>query len=164
MHVVKTQYSKLVISNEVGQLAHSLRFRPPVVLAEDDGEMRRLLNEALLEEGFDVVKTGSGLALFDELRRRKSRDELPALIVSDIRMPGQNGLEMLRIVRSWGWTVPFVLITSFGDDDTVREANELGATCILSKPFDLDDLCAMAKFLTDRNELADPWLDLGTAG
>jgi CheY-like chemotaxis protein len=114
--------------------------RPLVFLAEDDYEMRQLLAEALEEDGYRVMEAGSGLKVFDKLRHARNVEETPDLIVSDIRMPGLTGLKLLRIIRDWGWSVPVILITAFGDPDTQAEAVQGGVTAFFSKPFEVDDL------------------------
>ena len=116
------------------------RYRPRVLLAEDDPDLRHLLADALAEDGYEVVELGSGLQLFDELRARKLRDDPPAMVVSDVWMPGLSGLEVLRAMRAWGWTLPMLLITAFGDDELLSAAYGLDATAVFSKPFDVDDL------------------------
>ncbi len=61
------------------------------------------------------------------------------LIVSDVRMPICSGLEIVRAIRDSGWTVPVILMTAFGDDETRDRAAQLNAV-LFDKPFDLDDL------------------------
>ena len=65
------------------------------------------------------------------------------LILSDINMPGMNGLEMLPKVRTMRPEVPIIMITAYGDPETKRKAIEGGATGLLTKP---------ARFAQDRNE------------
>jgi CheY-like chemotaxis protein len=121
---------------------------PWVLVAEDDAEMRRLLVHFIGNDGYRFAEVGSGLELYDTLRRSHREDRLPAMVVSDIRMPGLNGLEVLKTVREWGLTMPIVLITAFGDPETIAEADRLGATAVLTKPFDMDDLRTAIMYLT----------------
>ena len=66
---------------------------------------------------------------------------MPAdVIVSDERMPGVLGSEVLAGLREAQWPTPFILITGFGDEKTHQEAFRLGASAVFDKPFDLDDL------------------------
>jgi DNA-binding NtrC family response regulator len=62
------------------------------------------------------------------------------LVISDERMPGMAGLEVLDALRRAGWPTPFILITGFGDQATHASARRLGASAVFDKPFDLDDL------------------------
>lgn len=111
-----------------------------ILVAEDDLEMRCLIEEALRCDGHDVVAVGSGLKLFDTLRLCVRQGRMPDLVISDVRMPGMTGLQALARLRAEGWKMPVVLITAFGDDELFDEAAALGGSCVFSKPFDLDDL------------------------
>jgi DNA-binding response OmpR family regulator len=125
---------------------------PLVVLAEDDDEMRHLIARKLRRAGYDVVeaRNGAELALVIEDGRLGGtlRDDGRAieLIVSDIRMPGITGLEVVQLVRGTDWSVPIILITAFGDRETHSEAMRLGAV-LLDKPLDLDELVFAARRL-----------------
>jgi DNA-binding response OmpR family regulator len=114
-----------------------------VVVAEDDHEMRALVVAALRRDGHDVIAVPDGNALLVELASRFLREPgEPAglLVVSDIRMPGRDGLSVLRAFRAQGWCPTFILLTAFGDGATHAEARRLGATALFDKPFDLYDL------------------------
>jgi DNA-binding response OmpR family regulator len=101
-----------------------------------------MLASALRSDGYEVVETPNGVALLEEISLLLFRGEaLPAdLIISDERMPGVLGSEVLAGLRGASWPVPFILITGFGDEGTRREAYRLGASAVFDKPFDLDDL------------------------
>lgn len=118
-----------------------------VVVAEDDPAMRDLLVERLSFDGAIVEEVGSGLALFDRLRAWYWTGDEPDLLVSDIRMPGMDGLSLLEALRARGYDLPVILITAFGDPDLHARARELGAASVIDKPFDIDDLrIAVAHF------------------
>jgi CheY-like chemotaxis protein len=78
--------------------------------------------------------------LFEAIGALLFRGEaIPAdLIVSDERMPGMLGSEILSAVRRARWPTPFILITAFGDQTLHRKAEALGASVVVDKPFDLD--------------------------
>lgn len=112
--------------------------RPPRVLVADDNlEMRRLLATALRRDGCEVQEAASGGAALTWLAKAMAVERLPDLIVSDVRMPGVSGLEILSGLRARGWTTPFILITAFGDAEVHRAGQRLGATDVVDKPFDL---------------------------
>lgn len=119
------------------------RRRPRVLLAEDDAALRALLARLLRQEGCDVIEACDGLDLFSrieaEVNTSGRKAHSIALVVSDIRMPGLSGLEVLSILRCGFWDTPVILLTAFGDDRTHAEARELGATRVFDKPFDLDE-------------------------
>jgi DNA-binding response OmpR family regulator len=92
-----------------------------------------------------VIEARDGQELLLAIERLKAGSVRPAMVVSDVRMPGYSGLDLLAILRCASWTLPVVLITAFGDEDTHAEARELGAIAVLDKPFDLDDLRAVVR-------------------
>lgn len=118
--------------------------RPRVIVAEDDAAMRGLLASTLSRNGYDVIEAASGLQLFEALQHAVHASAAPDFIVSDVRMPGGTGLQVLEAIRVAGWKVPVILITAFGDEEVMCEGARLGAACVLSKPFELDDLLAVA--------------------
>jgi len=110
-----------------------------VLVAEDDAEMRRLVVEALRKDGHQVTEASDGGRLLARLAEVLRRD--PALatidvIVSDIRMPGVTGLDLLERMDRAGMRVPFILMTAFGDDETRRRVESAGAV-YLDKPLSL---------------------------
>ena len=73
----------------------------------------------------------------DALRRvANATEQAPALVFSDINMPGMSGLEMLPKVRAERPDVPVIMITAYGDAETRRKAIERGAVGLLTKPID----------------------------
>jgi CheY-like chemotaxis protein len=73
----------------------------------------------------------------DALRRvADATEQAPALVFSDINMPGMTGLEMLPRMKEMRPDVPVIMITAYGDDDTRRRAIESGAEGLLTKPID----------------------------
>src|SRR5688500_4291370 len=116
--------------------------RSRILLAEDDPAFRRLLATALTADGHEVVAVASGNELLGVIgdagsgRARWAFD----LVISDVRMPGRSGLEVLRGLRRSASSPPFVLITAFGDEELHEEAQRLGAAAVVDKPFEIDDL------------------------
>jgi DNA-binding response OmpR family regulator len=126
-----------------GMPAHAT---PRLLLAEDDAEMRCLLSRALRRSGFDVTELRDGRETLSLLVHcaTQAPEQLPHLLISDVRMPGCTGLEVLAQLRRVHAGLPVILITSFGDEETHEEARRLGAAQVIDKPFDVDELCATA--------------------
>jgi DNA-binding response OmpR family regulator len=99
----------------------------------------------LATDGYVVIEACDGQALLLAIENLRAGSVRPVMIVSDVRMPGYSGLDLLAILRCASWTLPVVLITAFGDEDTHAEALELGAVAVLDKPFDLDHLRAVVR-------------------
>jgi EAL domain-containing protein (putative c-di-GMP-specific phosphodiesterase class I) len=119
-----------------GQMAAAAALRAPVVLIVDD---ERLLRETaarvLKDAGYEIHTASNGREAVD-LVGTKSFD----VIVSDIRMPEMDGLQLLRAVREHDSEVPVVLMTGSPDLMTAMEAVSLGALQYLVKPFDVVEL------------------------
>lgn len=115
-----------------------------VLLAEDDLEMRKILAWSLREEGYEVTECGDGYCLMKQLGFLGPLGKMQCfdLIISDIRMPGVTGMQVLESAREFEDFPPMILITAFGDDSTHAQAQKLGAAAMLDKPFDVADLLA----------------------
>lgn len=116
-----------------------------VIVADDDGAMRRLVADTLRAEGHDVVELPDGGRLLVLIARCCRGDvAIPDLIVSDVRMPVMTGLAMLKGLRDAHWKIPVILMTAFPDAETVWRAKVLDAR-VLAKPFSLDELRRAAR-------------------
>lgn len=116
---------------------------PRLLLAEDDDGLRPLLAERFRAEGFEVVEAEDGAAVVEYLAEsivQKRRHPGFDLIVSDIRLPGLNALDVLRGARDALEATPVILITAFGDRRTHDRALLLGASAVFDKPLDVDEL------------------------
>lgn len=116
------------------------KVQPWVVVAEDDGDMLLLVARVLRRAGYRVEVTTNGDDLHSVLKNAHLSTQMPAVVVSDVRMPGRDIMSVVEQIRTWGWTIPVLLITAFADDCLIDAASEVDATAVLSKPFDLDDL------------------------
>jgi CheY-like chemotaxis protein len=116
---------------------------PRILVAEDDDAMRAMLVRTLTRAGYVVVEVEDGFELGDYVAMMRGQGGTlapPDLIVSDVRMPGRNGLEALQRLRAQGVSCPVLLMSAFADDATHAEALRLGARRLLDKPVDLDVL------------------------
>jgi CheY-like chemotaxis protein len=111
-----------------------------ILLAEDDPGLLDLLASYLRRRGYRVFCAPDGNSLVERVELSAPRGPLPAIdvIVSDIYMPGIDGLRALEELREGGRRIPVILMTAFGSEE-VREQGRLhGARLVLSKPFELD--------------------------
>ena len=116
-------------------------------MAEDDAEMRRLVADGLRKDGYEVEEESDGSHV---LLRLLSVAVPFDLIVSDIRMPGCTGLDMLQALRNSGARTPVILMTAFGDEETRAHVEGLGAV-FFAKPLALADLRYTARRLVIRS-------------
>ncbi|MEK6278743.1 MAG: sigma-54 dependent transcriptional regulator [Acidobacteriota bacterium] len=104
-----------------------------LLIVDDELGMRQFLTHLFQRAGHNVRSAQNGRQALEELRV-----EPADLIVSDVRMPDMNGIELLRSARELFPTVEVVLMTAFANVDTAREAFMLGAYDFVQKPFDND--------------------------
>lgn len=117
--------------------------RTRVLVAEDHREMRELL-VAVLSTDHEVLAARNGDDLLTQLRYAEAPIDV---VVTDLRMPGLDGLTALRYLRHAGVRAPVVLITAFGDPATHTEARKLGAAAVFDKPFSIVDLRSRVRAL-----------------
>jgi len=119
-------------------MGHPIR----ILLAEDDDVVRKIVAEELRDCGFEVVEASSGGEMLVHIARTYyAGDAYFAydLILSDVRMPTANGLQILETLRRAHWTTPVILMTALSDKRTREQAKALGAV-LFEKPLDLDQL------------------------
>ena len=119
-----------------------------ILLADDDYEMRALLALSLLRAGYKVVECSDGWSLLEHLTSYilpGSEHEKVDLVISDIRMPGITGIEILKGLKQGEGYPPIILITAFGDEKTHHDAELFGVAAMFDKPFEMDDLLAKVR-------------------
>jgi len=124
-----------------------------VWVVDDDQSIRWVLERALQREGFEVRAFGSAKDCLSALET-----DAPKVLVSDIRMPGQSGLELLQQVKARRPGMPVIIMTAFSDLDSAVSSFQGGAFEYLPKPFDLPhaiELIRRAVVESDREAAAD---------
>jgi DNA-binding response OmpR family regulator len=111
-----------------------------VLVVEDDRELRKLIGVAMAGEGYLVTEAVDAPAMLRAvLPERESPDEAFDLIITDVWMPGQSGLDALARLREGGCHTPVVVVSSFPSEVVKRRVLELGGV-LVGKPFSLDNL------------------------
>ena len=119
-----------------------------ILIIEDEEKLRRVMELQLRTAGFDVDQAG---AAEEGLRLADSAD----LIITDLRLPGIDGLQLLSTLRERGLQTPIVVMTAFGSIETAVEAMKAGAVDFLPKPFSLDHLMAVVGKALELRTLRD---------
>ena len=122
--------------------------QPRLLLAEDDDEIRLALAELFAQEGFEVTSVADGELLIERLDRGRRMQRMPDIIVTDHRMPGYSGTEILEGLEEAGVHIPVIVITAYGGE-VATLAQELGACAVFQKPFELEDLRQSVLYWTD---------------
>jgi DNA-binding NtrC family response regulator len=106
-----------------------------ILIVEDEAKMRRLLELNLGEDGFSTLSAG------DAETGLKMLGENPVdLVVTDLKLPGMNGLEFLQTIKRQNAAMPVVVMTAFGSVETAVEAMKAGASDYVLKPFSLTEM------------------------
>jgi DNA-binding NtrC family response regulator len=106
-----------------------------ILLVEDDPDMLELVREHLEGEGHAVAALGSGVAALERLRA-----EHFDVVLTDLRLPDADGMEVLRVSRETQRDVPVILITAFGTIETAIQAIRRGAYDYVTKPFPMEEI------------------------
>jgi DNA-binding NtrC family response regulator len=110
----------------------------PVWIIDDDQSMRWVLDKTLSNNGYRVNAFESGSVALARFKRTPP-EERPSLIITDVRMPGINGFELLKQIKHISPLTPIIVMTAYTDLDTTVQAFHEGAFEYLPKPFDIDD-------------------------
>ena len=121
-----------------------------ILIVDDDAESRDLLSEVLETNGYPQVEAvADGLAAREAL----ARDDDCPIIIADLHMPNESGLDLLRNLRKQKAKHEIVLMSSFFSATERELARELGASALLDKPFRLSELLQIVSQLSERNPI-----------
>ena len=121
-----------------------------ILVVDDDPESRDLLCEVLEANGYQQVEAvADGLAAREAL----ARDDDCPIVIADLHMPNESGLDLLRNLRKQNAKHQIVLMSSFISTNERKLARDLGAYALLDKPFRLSQLLQVVSQLTERNPI-----------
>jgi two-component system response regulator AtoC len=106
-----------------------------VLVVDDEAKMQRVLEIMLKRMGHEVACAGNGEEALQSLQSKPAD-----LVISDLRMPGMSGTELLKSLRDQGDEVPVIIMTAYGTIESAVEAMKLGACDYIVRPFDVDAL------------------------
>ncbi len=125
-----------------------------VLVAEDDAALARILESLLSGAGFAVEVAPDGAAALARFEAALERGEAPDVVLSDLSMPGLDGLALLDRLRALEPELPVVLITAFASVDSAVAALRKGAHDYVTKPFRNDQLLAVLRNAARQRQLA----------
>ena len=123
---------------------------PTILIIEDEAKMRRLLELNLGDDGFKTLSAGdaeTGLKLLGS--------EPVHLVLTDLKLPGMNGLEFLQTAKQQNPALPIVVMTAFGSVETAVEAMKAGASDYVLKPFSLSEMRMVVHKELDNSRLRE---------
>jgi two-component system response regulator PilR (NtrC family) len=121
-----------------------------VLVVDDEKSMRDLLSITLEKEGYDVLTAAGGEAAIEALRR-----DATDAVITDLRMPKVDGLQVLRAAKELFPDVAVIVITAVASTETAVEAMKLGAYDYITKPFKLDEVSLIVRNALERKRLRD---------
>jgi len=123
---------------------------PTILIIEDEAKMRRLLELNLGEDGFGTFSAGDA-----EAGLKLLRENTVDLVLTDLKLPGMNGLEFLQAVKRHNAALPVVVMTAFGSVETAVEAMKAGASDYVLKPFSLSEMRMVVRKELDVRDLRE---------
>jgi two-component system response regulator AtoC len=119
-----------------------------ILVVDDEESIRKLLHARFSREGYNVHLAEDGVKAREAVRRVN-----PLAIVTDIKMPGMDGFQLIEALRADGVECPVIVITGHGEKETAIQALHEGAFDYLEKPFDMDAIAVVVKRAVEREEL-----------
>jgi two-component system NtrC family response regulator len=126
-----------------------------IVVVDDEPAQRELIGGFLRKQGHDVLPAANGAEALDRVRSRQVD-----LVLSDCRMPGMSGPELLLALRAVNPEIPLILMTAYGTVETAVQAMKDGAADYLSKPLDLEELLVRVAKVAEQSRLRSEVRDL----
>ncbi|ANE45897.1 CheY-like receiver protein [Paenibacillus swuensis] len=106
-----------------------------VLIVDDQNGIRVLLLEVFSSEGYNTFQASNGKLALEIVRK-----ESPDLVLLDMKIPGMDGLEILKHIKQMNQEIKVIMMTAYGELDMIKESTELGALMHFTKPFDIDEM------------------------
>jgi len=106
-----------------------------VLIVDDQNGIRVLLMEVFSNEGYETYQASNG-----KLALEIARTHSPDLVLLDMKIPGMDGLDILKHLKNIDPSIKVIMMTAYGELDMIKEATDLGALMHFTKPFDIDEL------------------------
>jgi two-component system NtrC family response regulator len=122
----------------------------PILVVDDDENLRWVTKTQLEDVGYPVITVPNGEAALTALDAQR-----PSLVLTDLKMPGMSGIDLLERIRAQDSDIPVVLITAFGTIQTAVQAVKAGAYDYLTKPIDPEELLIVVSRALERQKLVE---------
>jgi len=114
--------------------------REKVLIVDDQFGIRTLLNEVLQKEGYEIFQAANGLQALSV-----TEQYAPDLVLLDMKIPGMDGLEILKKMKEINSDIKVIIMTAYGELDLIEQTKKLGALAHFSKPFDIEEIRSAVK-------------------
>jgi two-component system, response regulator, stage 0 sporulation protein F len=106
-----------------------------LLIVDDQVGIRILLLEVFATEGYETFQAANGRTALEIVRLNR-----PDLVLLDMKIPGMDGLEILKKIKEYDRGIKVIMMTAYGELDMIKEATDLGALMHFTKPFDIDEM------------------------
>lgn len=106
-----------------------------LLIVDDQFGIRILLNEVFQKEGYKIFQASNGKQALDIVKMRR-----PDLVLLDIKIPGIDGIEILKRMKKIEPDIKVIIMTAYGELNMIEEAMELGSITYFAKPFDIEEM------------------------
>ncbi|MFZ4437110.1 MAG: response regulator [Syntrophales bacterium] len=113
-----------------------------ILIVDDEFNTRFAIDFMLANAGYKTTSAEDGIAAFNLVKKSLTTNNLFDLVITDIKMPKMTGIELIEEMKKANIRVPVLVITGFGDKQTLIELLRSGCDDYLDKPFSPDDLLA----------------------
>lgn len=110
-----------------------------ILIVDDEAALLKTMAFTLKRKGFEAITFENGQSAYNEIKEAFQDNKLYNLIITDIQMPGLNGLVLIKKIRESGITTPILAITGFGNKKMVLELMRAGCNDYLDKPFSMNE-------------------------
>lgn len=111
-----------------------------LLIVDDQYGIRILLNEVFQKEGYQTFQASNGMQALQIVEQDR-----PDLVLLDMKIPGMDGIEILKRLKEMDQTIEVFIMTAYGELDMIQQAKDLGARTHFAKPFDIDEIRAAVK-------------------
>jgi two-component system response regulator (stage 0 sporulation protein F) len=129
-------YKKIKMNNK----GTNVMAKRKLLIVDDQFGIRILLNEIFQKEGYQTFQAANGVQALNLVQ-----NESPELVILDMKIPGMDGLEILKRVKKINASIKVIIMTAYGELDMIQEAIDHGAITHFSKPFDIDEIIGAVK-------------------
>lgn len=105
------------------------------MIVDDQNGIRVLLVEVFSSEGYQTFQAANGKLALEIVKK-----ESPDLVLLDMKIPGMDGLDILKHIKEIDPAMKVIMMTAYGELDMIKEATDLGALMHFTKPFDIDEM------------------------
>jgi DNA-binding NtrC family response regulator len=130
--------------------------RHKILVVDDRINTLKVLMAILDDEGYEVFKSRSGTEALEIFKGHNDID----LVLSDLKMPGMDGVDLFRAIEKFGNTPPFIIMTAYGTVKSAVQALKEGVTDYLIKPLDYEELAIVLKRCIREREMSQELFDL----